>query len=91
MINNIEVEVTLFDGLPVIAVGDYSFGHPGQVYGPPEACFPPEPSEFDFELFWPGKPGDKRLCKCNRKLTAEDEELIYQAADDYMANWYDEP
>ena len=61
MAREIEFDMRLFSGLPVTIQGGYSFGHPGQVSGPPEACFPPEPSEFEFTVYWRGKPKDKKL------------------------------
>ena len=79
---NLEIHCTLADGLPVIAKGEYHHGCPAQTYGPPEACYPEEPSEFHFELFWPGKPKDKKLYRCQKELTAADEERIYLAADE---------
>ena len=86
----IRVECTLADGLPVIALGDYIPGSPAQVSGPPEDCYPEEPSEFYFNLFWRGKPRDKKLYRCNRELTTEDEEKIYLAADEQEEMRYED-
>ena len=87
---SIEFDTTLCDGLPVHVMGEYSFGHPGQTSGPPEACFPSEPSEFEFEVFWREKKHDKKLYACKRELTDKDEEKIYLEADKYMEDWYDD-
>lgn len=44
---------------------DYKPGHPGKLYGPPENCFPPEPSEVEIMnvvLYDTGKGGSELDC-----------------------------
>jgi len=36
-------------GVEVTVTGDYSPMKPGKFTGPPEACYPDEPAEFDIE------------------------------------------
>lgn len=36
------------DAFDVIVEYAYKPGHPGQLYGPPEHCFPPEGPEIEF-------------------------------------------
>lgn len=88
MAREIEFDMRLFSGLPVTIQGGYSFGHPGQVSGPPEVCFPPEPSEFEFTVYWRGKPKDKKLYRCNKDLSPADEERVYLEADKAMEGDY---
>ena len=61
--------------------GDFYPGAPGRTYGPPEDCFPPDPSEFDIiDLDWLDKP--------HRELTAEEWGKLCTLAHDKAADEY---
>ena len=51
--NEIEVDVEF----------DYTPGDPGQLYGPPEDCWPPEPAEVEIcDVIYDGVSVIERLC-----------------------------
>jgi len=81
---HVEVSCTLSDGLPVFVVGHYTFGCSAQLSGPPEVCYPEESSEFEFDIYWPPKRGEKKLYPCRRKLTDEDIKRVHKIADNYV-------
>ena len=75
----IETEGYLANGLPVLVKATYVPGYRG------DRIDPPEPAGFeDIDIFWLGKARDKKLYRCNRKLTERDHDMLHEQLMDAM-------
>lgn len=65
------------DEITLTIIGDYDPGDPGQLYGPPEKCWPAEPACVDLHLILKdGQPWDCRLTPAEEMKA---EEILLQS------------
>lgn len=81
----IELDVYLGDDEEehyVAAVTYFFPGDPGQIWGPPERCWPPEPPEIEWELRNPDGKAAPAVVLSEQRIDSITQELMRKALDE---------